>query len=406
MKDAFGALRVPAIRSIWVSMLASGLGDWAARLALAVLVLDRTGSAALSALVVALSFLPWVGPGQVLATRLGHLRKATVMIGSDLVRAAVYAVLLLHLPVAAMLVLVLVAALATPPFETARSALTVEAAPGEQYGAAITLLEMTDQSAIVLGYLLGGGLVALGGYRLALLVNVASFLLSAGALSRVRGIGLARAAEPVASQLRRGLHVLGTEVIIRRGLVALLIAAFPVAAVEATAAAYSRFGLDAGAGRTGMLAASVPVGILAVIPLLPKKGHPTRLLRAASLASLAGAVAGGVAFVAGSLAGALVGYLAAGAVSASVTPAQIAFQPRISTEDRPAVFSLLQGLLMGVQALGAVLGGLAADGAGVRRAAVGWMALVAVASLVMVVTLSQRRLDEEAPAGASESPPA
>jgi Transmembrane secretion effector len=377
-------LRSRSFRGIWIALLASGVGDWAARIALAVLVLERTGSAPLSSLVVAVSFVPWLGPGQILATRLSHVSRVKVMVGADLLRAVVYAVLLVHLPIAVILVLVFVAALATPPFETARSALTVEAVPGEVYGSAIALLDVTDQSAIVLGYLLGGLWLLLGGYQLALVANVASFLVSAAALATVGHTGPAKLPEAAGVQLRRALAVLRRERVIRRGVLFLVVAALPVAAVEATAAVYSHVVLHAGPSRAGELAAAVPLGILVAVPWLPRSGTATRLLRAAALVAMVGGLAGAVAFGAGGTVGALIGYFAAGVLSSSGTPAQIAFQPRVRAEDRTGVFSVAQGLLMGGQALGAVLGGVAANLVNPRHAAIGWMVLV----IVLIATMS------------------
>jgi hypothetical protein len=208
-------LRGPSFRRVWISAFLSGLGDWAARLALAILVLDRTHSASLSALVVAVSFLPWLGPGQVLATRLGHLHRIRVMVGADLVRAALFAVLLVPMPTWGLLALVLVASTATPPFETARSALTVDLVPPEHYGSALALLDLTDQSAIVIGYLVGGLSVLAGGASAALLVNVASFVVSAVVLVGVRDGHDRRPAEPVRSQLGRGVRIVWSQPVIR-----------------------------------------------------------------------------------------------------------------------------------------------------------------------------------------------
>jgi MFS family permease len=375
-------LRGPSFRRVWISAFLSGLGDWAARLALAILVLDRTHSASLSALVVAVSFLPWLGPGQVLATRLGHLHRIRVMVGADLVRAALFAVLLVPMPTWGLLALVLVASTATPPFETARSALTVDLVPPEHYGSALALLDLTDQSAIVIGYLVGGLSVLAGGASAALLVNVASFVVSAVVLVGVRDGHDRRPAEPVRSQLGRGVRIVWSQPVIRRGMEMLVVAALPAAAIEATAAAYTRLVLHLDANVTGVLAAAVPVGILVTVPLLPRTGAARRLLRASALVAMVGGLGGGAAFGAGHLPGAIIGYLAAGVLSASATPAQVAFQPRIPPADRPAVFSVAQGAVMSVQAIGAAVGGVAAESFGPRVADIAWMGVVVVLGLV------------------------
>jgi MFS family permease len=380
--DFGGPLRDRSFRAIWVSLLASSMGDWVARLALTILVLDRTGSPALSSLVVAVSFVPWIGPGQVLATRLGHLPRVPVMVTADLVRAAVYGALFVHLPVPAILALAFVASLATPPFEAARSALTVEVVAQEHYGPAIALLDLTDQSAVVLGYLVGGVLVLAGGYQLALGVNVATFLVSAASLSRIAERRGRQEPDGTAAQLRRGLRVIIADTVLRRGISVLLVAGVAAVAIEATAAAYARLVLHAGANTTGELAAAVPVGIVVAIPLLPRSGGPRRLLRAAALVAVIGGSLSAAAFSAGHLAGAIVGFFGAGVLTGSVTPAQVAFQPRIPGADRTGVFSLVQGLAMASQGVGAVVGGVLAEAIGPRHGAFIWAAGVVAFSLL------------------------
>ena len=388
MKEDAGILGVLHHRSfavVWTAGLISTVGDWAARIALSLLVLDRTGSAFYSALVMVASILPWVGPGQILATRLAHLNRVRLMIGSDLFRALVYAALLVRLPVPAILALVLLAGLATPPFDAARSSLTVTVVPEEDYGAAITLLDMTDQVAVIVGYLAGGLWVAAGGVHLAISADVISFLVSALVMSRLVGVGGAREAEPIGNQLRRAVGVVWSDTVIRRGVGALVLAARPVAAIEATAAGYARFALHAGARTAGELAAAVPAGILLTIPFLPRTGGAHRLLRVSAATALVGGLVGGVAFGGGHLLGAFVGYGAAGVLTASATPAQVAFQPRIKPDDRPGVFSLAAGVIRGAEAIGSAAGGLLLAGFGARPAALTWMGLTVVVALMLVV---------------------
>ena len=56
----FGVLRIPDVRRLWISQSLSEVGDWAARLALAVLVYDKSGSALWSAATLAVSYLPYL----------------------------------------------------------------------------------------------------------------------------------------------------------------------------------------------------------------------------------------------------------------------------------------------------------------------------------------------------------
>ncbi len=91
------------------------LGDWAARLALAVLVYDETGSATAAGLVTAVGLLAWVGPGQLLSSLADRMSRRTVLVACDLVRAPAFGLAAVGVP---LLVLVFVSGLATPPAES------------------------------------------------------------------------------------------------------------------------------------------------------------------------------------------------------------------------------------------------------------------------------------------------
>src|SRR6185369_11515729 len=91
-------------RLIWLAQLASTAGDWATRLALAVVVLHRTGSATMASLVVAASLVAWLGPGQLLAQFADIYGRRLVMVVSDVVRACVFLTLALPVPTWGLLV--------------------------------------------------------------------------------------------------------------------------------------------------------------------------------------------------------------------------------------------------------------------------------------------------------------
>ena len=74
-------------RRLWVADMVSLLGDWAGRLALTVLVLERTGSPAWAAAVTAVSLAGFVGIGQVLATFADRYGRIAVMLAADVARA-------------------------------------------------------------------------------------------------------------------------------------------------------------------------------------------------------------------------------------------------------------------------------------------------------------------------------
>ena len=92
-----GVWRNSAFRRIWVGQVVSEVGDWAARLAMSILVFAATGSALQSALVFSVSLLPALGPGQWLTVRTGRLPRRTVFLVTESTRAALL-VLLARVP--------------------------------------------------------------------------------------------------------------------------------------------------------------------------------------------------------------------------------------------------------------------------------------------------------------------
>src|SRR5262245_37902225 len=187
LRELLAPLSFHDMRQLWLSQVLSEAGDWAARVALAVLVLERSHSVALSALVTTASLLPSVGIGQWLATYGDRLPRRRLMVVSDLSRAGVFALLVLPLPIWAILLLVFLAGCASAPFEAARSALMPSTVPEDMYPAALALALATYQFAIIAGTLLGGALLAAIGARAAVAANCLSFLASAGLIARLKG---------------------------------------------------------------------------------------------------------------------------------------------------------------------------------------------------------------------------
>src|SRR3954453_11272221 len=76
--------RVPEFRALWTAEVLSVAGDQLARLGLAVVVLQRTGSPAWSAVVYALTFLPALAGGVVLGPLADRFPRRSVMVVADL----------------------------------------------------------------------------------------------------------------------------------------------------------------------------------------------------------------------------------------------------------------------------------------------------------------------------------
>ena len=353
-------------RWLWCSQVVSQLGDWAARLALAVLVLDRTGSPALTTATLAVTLAPWVGLGQVLAAWVERFSRRRVLVVCDLARAGVFVLIgALDLPIGVVFVLAFVAGAFDPPFEASRSAAIRELVPEARYGDALSLGAITNQVALLAGYVLGGGLVAWLDPQVALVVNASTFVLSAAFLLRLPAMAVgqdpARAAS-LATQLTRVRDALRGDRLLRLAVLSYIPVAAAAMAVESLAPVYVRQVIGGSSAEIGLALAAVPFGTIAAAFVVRSAGGPGRLVgQMARLAIVGSLLALAVFVIEPDLPLVLVGFAAVGVVFTSSVPANTLAGLRIPADRRAGVFSVLQGLVLGSQALGAVLGGVVAS---------------------------------------------
>lgn len=398
------------IRLLWLAKVSSEIGDWSARLALAYLVLDRTGSPFATAAITAVSLAPWLGLGQVLSTLADRFSHRSVMVVSDLVRVAVFLLVAwVPLPVWAVFVLVFVAAASSPPFEAARSAALPDLAGPEHYGAALMLFNATYQAGLLIGYAAGGGLVAVAGPSWALTVNAATFVLSAALIAAMRTTTRASSepAERHWSDLRGVVEHVGAAARVYRddrllltALVLLVLASMPIMAAEGLVVLYADSYAGGGAERAGLLSAVIAAGALSAMFVLPHSGSHARLLRVSALVVI-GALSVSVVLlltVPALLAG-VVPLLLLGALASLTVSIGTILGSRLPHASRATAFSLAQGALMSVQGAGALSAGALAERTSVAVA----VALVALPGLAWAgwALLRSGRLDD----GAGGTPP-
>src|SRR6266496_1557263 len=171
---------VGEFRALWLAQVLSVAGDQLARVALTLLVFDRTHSALLAAVTFAASVVPAFFGGITLAGLADRFPRRRVMIACDLIRVALVAVMAVSgIPIAVLVVLLLLVTMVGAPFLSARAALYPDILTGDLYvlGTAVTLT--TLQFAQVLGFAAGGAVVGLFGVRASLLIDAATFALSA-----------------------------------------------------------------------------------------------------------------------------------------------------------------------------------------------------------------------------------
>jgi MFS family permease len=171
---------VAEFRALWMAQLLSVIGDQLARVALTVLVYDRTRSALLAAITFVVSIVPTFIGGVTLAWLADKYPRRTVMIASDIARGVLVVVMAISgVPLAVSVVLLFVVTLAGAPFLAARAAIYPDVLTGDRYvmGTAVSLT--TFQFAQVIGFAAGGVAVEFFGTRASLLADAATFLASA-----------------------------------------------------------------------------------------------------------------------------------------------------------------------------------------------------------------------------------
>jgi MFS family permease len=164
-------------RALYLARLLSLSGDQVAKIALAVAIFQRSGSALLAAATFAAAFLPWVVAGPLLSVVADRYRRRDVMVACDLARAALVGVIAVpDLPLPVVFVLLVAVVSLAAPFESARAALLPEVLPDDGYVVGSSLGQAATQGAQVLGYLFGGAAVALLTPPGALVLDAATFV--------------------------------------------------------------------------------------------------------------------------------------------------------------------------------------------------------------------------------------
>jgi MFS family permease len=265
-------LRNLEFRALTIAQLSSLGGDQLARVALSVLVYNRTNSPIYASLAFALSFVPAAIASPALGGLADRLPRKGVMIVGDLARAPLVGLIAIpgiSLPLA--LVLIAAAGLIESPFESARGALLPDVLRGEKYQVGYAVSQICVQAAQVGGYGLAGLLLISFSPSSLLLIDAATFLVSAGLIARNVRPRPAAAKEPTAHRKAWWRHAmadarLGARLVMRRRSLRWLV----LLAWTTTIASISYEGLGAPLARAtgstssmvGVLLAAQPVGMV------------------------------------------------------------------------------------------------------------------------------------------------
>jgi predicted MFS family arabinose efflux permease len=178
-RDVFA---VNEFRILWLAHAQSRIGDQLARVALSVLVYNRTQSAAWTALTYAMTILPTLAGGALLSGLADRIPRRTVMVVADVVRAALVAVMALPgQPIVVLVVLLIFVQLPYAPFSSARSAILPKILSGDRFVVGMAVMRTTDQLGLVGGIGVGAALVTVLGTNTTLWIDAVTFAVS-GAL--------------------------------------------------------------------------------------------------------------------------------------------------------------------------------------------------------------------------------
>ncbi|GAA0381428.1 MFS transporter [Microbispora corallina] len=171
---------VKEFRAIFTAHVLSMLGGVLADASLAVLVFRRTGSAPLTALVLALGFLPYALSGILFSGIADRYPARRVLVACDLLSAGCVTLMAVPAtPLAGLFVLRFAVAMMSPLFTGTRAASLADILSGDLYVLGRSLVRTVSQGSQIIGYGLGGLALVWLSPRAALHVTVGAFLGSA-----------------------------------------------------------------------------------------------------------------------------------------------------------------------------------------------------------------------------------
>ncbi|MDP9417806.1 MAG: MFS transporter [Actinomycetota bacterium] len=351
-------------QALWAAVVLSRVGDQLTTVALSILVYHRTDSPFLTAVTYAITFLPWLIGGPFLAGLADRLPRRPVMVVCDLVRAGLAVLLALgHLPLPLLFVVLLAIALLDPPFSAAQAAVLPDILPGDRYVMGSSVINVTYEIAQVAGFVAGGVLVALIGPRQALLVDAATYAVSALLLGALRVPHHAAGNDGDGTSLsmlqraREGARLVFGAPQLRRLTALASLCAFYVVP-EALAVPYADHA-GAGEAAAGLLLGANPAGTVVGSLLLARAAPPTRM---SSMGPLAVVSCAPLIACAVSPQWSVVAVLlfVSGLGSAYNLPANAAFMAAVPPQQRGQAFGLVGAGMAGGQGLALLLAGAAA----------------------------------------------
>ncbi|ROR65812.1 MFS transporter [Agrococcus jenensis] len=398
-------LRNPAYAKLFSAQIVALLGTGLLTVALGLLAFDLAGGDAGVVLGVALTIkmLAYVGAGPLLIAATSRVPRKTLLIGADVIRAAIALMLPLVGEVWQIYVLIFVLQCASATFTPAFQAVIPEILPDErQYTRALSLSRLAYDLESLLSPALAAALLLVMSYSNLFLGTVAGFVLSAALVlaTRFPAIELERGSS-FAERLTRGVRVFGRHAELRALLALNLAVAAPTAMVIVNTVVLVQERLGRPQADVAILLAAYGAGSMLVALSLPR--ILDRVAERTVMLTGGAVVAIGLGGVAASLAGeppwALLLPLWAllGAGNAAILTASSRLVRRnASTEERPAAFAAQFALSHACFIITYPLAGIVGAALGLSWTA---LLLAAIAAIATVAAAALWRTRALVPAG-------
>jgi MFS family permease len=259
-------------RALFTSRVLSTLGDYVARAALVISVFAETGSTALMGITFALTTLPDLIGGPVLAGLADRFPRRAVMVAADLGRAILLLVMAIPgLPLYALWALLFAIRLLDSPFNSAYLSTMSVVLPGKRLVKGSAVTQLVNHVAYTVGYGAGGVIVAFTGLSVILLCNAATFALSG--LAILLGVR----ARPATAHTDSSPSWFGStraairHITARRRLLVIILFPFPIATTLVSQTLAMPYAAQIGHGPTaaGLLMGAGTAGIVIGLWILP-----------------------------------------------------------------------------------------------------------------------------------------
>ncbi|CAL9651948.1 MFS transporter [Saccharothrix sp. NPDC042600] len=167
-------------RGMWIGSTASTFGDQLAAVALSLLVYERTGSPAWTALTWSLTLLPSLVSGPLLGWIADRFPRRTVMVSCAWLQAALVGLMAVPgVPLWVMIVLLVLVLMVASPFLAAQEASLPSVLPDKRYDDGVALFGTSTDVAQMAGLAAAGFLVTATNAHVALAIDAVTFVLVA-----------------------------------------------------------------------------------------------------------------------------------------------------------------------------------------------------------------------------------